>query len=103
MRASSAVASREPSSTTTISVNSHEVASSQARTVRKVAGSRFSSLYAGMIMEMDLRKRRLIIAGLVLLLAAEDFNAETRRRGEMMPDHTLSARVVFLRVSAPPR
>jgi hypothetical protein len=64
-----------------------------------------------MIMEMDLRKRRLIIAGLVQVVGRRRFHrrdAEALRRSKrdgqsaapINTDHTFLTNVVFLRVSA---
>ena len=62
--ATAAVPSLEPSSTTTISENSHAPVARYPRIVARVEGSRFSSLKAGMIMDIDRRNRSFIIAGL---------------------------------------
>src|ERR1035438_1149337 len=61
-RATCAVLSVEPSSTTTTSANSHWEASRYARTFVRGAGNRLASLYAGMIIERERFKRRFIIA-----------------------------------------
>src|ERR1022692_4476681 len=61
-RATCAVLSVEPSSTTTTSANSHWEASRYARNFTREAGNRLASLYAGMIIERERFKRRFIIA-----------------------------------------
>src|ERR1039457_6686138 len=61
-RATCAVLSVEPSSTTNTSAKSHGAASRYARTFTREAGNRLASLYAGMIMERERFKRRFIIA-----------------------------------------